>query len=302
MSFRKRVKLRNPSDSRKRESEVLAYAAAAIFLIVLTSLFLAIAGVRNPLSIPIFWLSNGTVSVLRAIGDGFVSLGYVFKLKPILEKSIELENENALLKKQIGDLEVYQAEAVRLQRLLKVPELEKFDYVTTRIVGRNLDLWFDSVYIDRGSNSNINEGDLVINANGLVGEVIRADNSTSKVRLLLNPDFAIGAITSKSRQHGVIVGGTQEELGLVNSLELGFVPKKNRIELGEKVYTSGLATGRPRGILIGTVSKVVEEPNRITQTIEVTPAVDLGSLEEVVVILYKQETTELNLEQGVSVR
>jgi rod shape-determining protein MreC len=288
MPFRRKFRVRNPSEGRKREHHVSAYVIAVIAVLLVISFGFALAGRKNPLKEPMLWATSGAASALRAIADGFLSFGYIFKLKPIHDENIQLANDNALLKKEVSDLEAYKAECERLRKLMKIPEIDSYDFVSARIIGRNLDLWFESVNINRGSKSGVEVGDLAINADGLVGEIEEVGAMTAKVRLLLNPDFAIGAITSVSRQQGVVVGSTREDLELSNSLEMGFVPKKNRIALGEKVFTSGLASGRPSGVYIGMVTKIVEEPNRITQTIEVTPAVDLGSLEEVTVILSKK--------------
>jgi len=294
MPFRRKFRVRNPSEGRKREHGVSVYAIAILSLLVILSLGFAIAGRRNPLGEPLRIAVNGTVSVFRAIADGFLSVRYVFRLKPILEENIDLKNKNTLLEKDISDLEAYRAECARLRDLLKIPELDRYDFVSARVVGRNLDLWFESISINRGGNSGLTVGDLVVNADGLVGEVAEVGAMTSKVRLVLSPDFAIGAVTSLSRQQGVIVGSARENLELANSLELDFVSKKNRISLGEKVFTSGLASGRPSGVYVGVVTKIVEEPNRITQTIEVTPAVDLGSLEEVSIILQRKPREEVS--------
>jgi len=286
MPFRRKFKVRNPDKPRTGEPRALYWAGLVLVLLFVLSVVLALSGQRNPISGPVLWVSSHTVSLFRGVADSVLSLGYIFRLKSIHEDNIELANENAELKKHIRDIEASSAEADRLARLLRIPERDKFDYISARITGRSLDLWFDSVYINCGRTTGVMKGDLVINADGLVGEIAHVDRSISRVQLILNPDFAIGAITSGSRQQGIVEGGVRGTLGFANSLKFGFVPVKNRISVGEKVFTSGLATGRPRGVFIGHVTKVVEEPNRLTQSIEITPGVDLGSLEEVVVILY----------------
>ncbi len=287
MPLKRRVRLVRPDSKPQRESRTLFYTGIVLVFIFTLSLVFELAGRHNFIGSGIVAVSSVFVSGARYAGEGFSSLGLIFRLRPIMLENIELEGENAALRKQLGELEATRAENERLRKLLKLPEKSKFDYVSAKIIGRSLELWFDSVWINRGSRSGVREGDLVVNLDGLVGEVVKAEAGRSQVRLVLNPDFAIGAITAVSRQQGVVSGTKRGKAAYVNTVDLAFVAKKNRISVGEKVFTSGLATGRPGGIYIGQVTKVVEEPNRITQTIEVTPAVDLNSLEEVVVILHR---------------
>lgn len=287
MPYRRKIRLVRPDAKQSGSPRVLFWTGAALVLMFTLSLIFELSGRHNFIGSGIVAVSSAVVSGARYIGDGFASLGLVFKLKPIIGENIELEAQNAALRKQIGELEAARAENERLRRLLKLPEISKYDYLAAKIVGRSLELWFDSVWINRGTRDGIRAGDLVINVDGLVGEIIHTEAGRSQIRLILNPDFAIGAITAKSRQQGVVTGGKRGSLAYVNTVELAFVAKKNRIEVGEKVFTSGLATGRPSGVYIGLVTKVIEEPNRITQTIEVTPAVDLNSLEEVIIILHR---------------
>lgn len=251
--------------------------------IVVSTAFEA-AGRHNPVGSAIVGVATPVITLVRAVVDGVASLGYIFRLKPIAADNERLENENALLKKRVAELEAAEAEASRLRKLLKLPELARYKFVSARVIGRSLELWFDSIWIDRGTRDGIAQGDLVLAAGGLAGEIETADRDKSKVRLLFNPDFAIGAVTSVSGSQGVVKSGVRERIELVNTLRLDFVPKRNKISVGEKVYTSGLTQGKPRGVYIGTVGKVISEANKQTQTIEVEPGADLGSLEEVAVL------------------
>lgn len=293
MPFRRRVRLVRPDAKQSGEPRTLYWVGIILVFIFALSLVFELAGKHNFVGSGIIAVTSVFVSGARYVGEGFSSLGLIFRLKPILQENITLESENASLRKQLGEYEATKAENDRLRKLLKLPEKSKYDYVSAKIIGRSLELWFDSVWINRGTRAGVQIGDLVVNIDGLVGEVITAEGARSQVRLILNPDFAIGAITAVSRQQGVVAGGKRGKTAYVNTVDFSFVAKKNRISVGEKVFTSGLATGRPGGIYIGQVTKVIEEPNRITQTIEVTPAVDLNSIEEVVVILHRPAQAEI---------
>ena len=65
------------------------------------------------------------------------------------------------------------------------------------------------------------------------------------------------------------------------------------VKKGDTVITSGLTGDFPRGILIGQVLQVGELEGNLFQTARVSPVVDFGKLEEVLIILSPRSTENL---------
>jgi rod shape-determining protein MreC len=65
---------------------------------------------------------------------------------------------------------------------------------------------------------------------------------------------------------------------------LKYVLKSDDVQVGDKVITSGLGGIFPKGLMIGTVSKVERKRPGIFQYLEVTPSVDFSKLEEVLIL------------------
>jgi rod shape-determining protein MreC len=122
----------------------------------------------------------------------------------------------------------------------------------------------------------------VITADGVVGKVLRAFRTTSQVLLVNDQTSGVGAILEKSRLQGVLRGTPLGEVVLEK------VMSDEAVQPGERVVTSGGDQIFPKGLPVGTVTKV-SPGAELFLNIRVKPAADLGRLEEVLVITQQQE-------------
>jgi len=104
----------------------------------------------------------------------------------------------------------------------------------------------------------------------------------SKVRLLTDPSSGVAGVLQRSRAQGIVFGTA--DLGL----ELRFVPRFSDVVHGDRVVTSGLAGIFPRGFGVGRVTSIRQAADG-TQTIELAPELNYGSLEEVLIVLEMPE-------------
>jgi rod shape-determining protein MreC len=151
-----------------------------------------------------------------------------------------------------------------------------------------------SVYIDKGSNAGLATDMAVITAGGIVGKVLRVYPSTSLVLLINDQSSGVGAMLEKSRLQGVLRGTPNGEVVLER------VMSDEQVAPGETVLSSGGDQIFPKGLPVGTVTKV--SPGReLFLNIQIKPAADLSRLEEVLVVTQKQEKSAV-AESGVRVR
>src|SRR5271165_6103694 len=197
--------------------------------------------------------------------------------------------ENRELKAQIEQMRLEQvrlsedaAQARRLQSLLAFKEQYIQKTVPAQVIGSSGSDLSRSIYIDKGSNDGIAPDMAVITAGGIVGKVLRAYPSTSLVLLINDQTSGVGAMLEKSRLQGVLQGTANGEVILER------VMSDEQVTPGETVLSSGGDQIFPKGLPVGTVSKV--SPGReMFLNIQIKPAADLSRLEEVLVITEKQE-------------
>ena len=100
----------------------------------------------------------------------------------------------------------------------------------------------------------------------------------SKVQLLIDRNAAAGALVERSRSQGVVLGEGDA------TMRLDFVNSTADIRVGDTIVTSGVDGIYPKGFLIGKVEKI-ERSGASYKNIQVHPAVDFSTLEDVLVVL-----------------
>jgi rod shape-determining protein MreC len=122
----------------------------------------------------------------------------------------------------------------------------------------------------------------VITAGGIVGKVLRVYPSTSLVLLINDQSSGVGVILQKSRLQGVLAGTPNGEVVMKE------VMSDEQVSPGESLLTSGGDQIFPKGLPVGTIAKVGAAKD-LFLSITVKPSANLDRLEEVLVVLRKQE-------------
>ena len=198
--------------------------------------------------------------------------------------------ENRQLKEQIDQLRLEQVrlnqdaeQAHRLQAVLSFKERYISKTVAAQVIGSSGSDQSRSVYIDKGASDGIEQDMAVITADGVVGKVLSVFPSTSLVLLINDQSSGVGAILEKSRLQGVLRGTPNGEVMLER------VMGDEQVVPGETLLTSGGDQIFPKGLPLGRVAKVAGTDSGLFLNIKVKPAASLGRLEEVLVVLAKQE-------------
>jgi rod shape-determining protein MreC len=118
----------------------------------------------------------------------------------------------------------------------------------------------------------------VVVAEGVVGRVIKSASHESKVLLATDGSSAIAGLVQRTRARGICRGQG-------NQLSFDFAMHWEEIEEGDLIVTSGTGGVFPKGLTVGTVSRVSAGGFGLFKSVEVTPAVDFYRLEEVLVLL-----------------
>jgi rod shape-determining protein MreC len=196
--------------------------------------------------------------------------------------------ENRDLHQQVQQLQLEQVrlkqdaeQAHRLQALLGFKEQFIARTTAAQVIGSSGSEQSRIVYLDKGSNQGIKRDMAVISGDGVVGKVILTFGDTSQVLLINDQTSGVGAILEQSRLQGILKGKASGELVLDK------IMSDEEVKLGEKVLTSGGDQIFPKGLPIGSVSKVSTGGQFLQVTLR--PSAELDHLEEVLVITQKQE-------------
>ncbi|MCX6808250.1 MAG: rod shape-determining protein MreC [Candidatus Berkelbacteria bacterium] len=231
------------------------------------------------------YLKNKSISVLQ-YSTGGIS-GFLFRTGHSISQTFRfvadignLKKENANLTDRIYQLQIDQSQISELEnenKLLKqelgfLADSDKGSLVPARIIDRDPLNYLDYLVVDKGSSEGILTGQAAVFNGILIGRVEVTYENSSKIRLITSKDSLIQAMLQDSRSKGILKGGN-------SGLYLDNIVSDTDIKAGEYIVTSGLGGGLKEGILIGRAGEVQSFSSGIFKSITVEPLVDLSKLE-----------------------
>jgi rod shape-determining protein MreC len=228
----------------------------------------------SPLGRGAAWSVDG----VRGLWNNYVALRH------IREEDEQLRTEMADLRMRNAQLESRAAEADRLGSLLGFRDVHaEVQMLAARVIGASPDPSSHMVMIDRGSRDGLRRDMGVMTPEGVVGKVFAVYPDTSQVLLLTDKESGVGALVESSRAQGPVRGTGDPVLGLE------YISNDTKVEPGEKILTSGQDRIFPKDLPVGTVTQVQPDRHSPFLKISVKPAARLDGLEEVLVLLTRQE-------------
>ncbi|SRR5579871_257210 len=228
----------------------------------------------TPLEKAIVWFQSGTSNLWH---------GYIY-LRGVRQENRDLKQQVETLRLEQVRLAEDARQARRLQALLGFKEQYITQTMAAQVIGLSGSAQSRLFFIDKGSNDGIARDMAVISADGVVGKVLHVYGSTAQVLMINDQSSGVGVMTETSRLQGVVRGMPN------GTVVLDHIMNDEVVQPGEKVLTQGGDQIFPKGLLVGTISKV-EHGRDLFLNIQVKPSADLGKLEEVLVIT-KQEDRE----------
>src|SRR6202166_10990 len=229
------------------------------------------------------------ISPLQRLGAWTVqgaehSWGGYIGLRSAQKENDAMRAEMDRLKVRNAELEGRALEADRLAALLNFHNAHPdTPMIAARVIGGRPDSGSLVLNIDRGSRDGIRRDMGVITPDGVVGKILAVYPDISQVLLLGDKDSGVGALLADTRTQGP-VKGTGEPM-----LSLDYISNDEKVSAGEAGVTSGQDRIFPKDLPVGTVVDAV--PDRKTQFmhIHVKPSAHLDRLEEVLVLLTRQD-------------
>jgi rod shape-determining protein MreC len=182
--------------------------------------------------------------------EGYYWLSRPFQSDPQIPQAIAQNAQVQELEIRLGELE---QENQYLQKLLGFSKTMPKNGITTQIIGRSADQWWQKVTLNKGTKQGIKQGDVAMTVGGLVGRVTEVTPNTSRVLLISDPFSRVGVTVSRSRQMGFMKGlGTQEK-GLAVIEFFNDVPD---VKPGDMITTSTYSQLFPASLPVGRVKSV----------------------------------------------
>lgn len=262
---------------------VFLAALAALGLIVADHRHQHLEAVRSALAVvtfPIQYAANQPTELVRATREQLASTD------TLRDENTQLHRENLLLKARLQQFEALEAENIRLRDLLGSSLDLGERVVIAEIMSIELAPYRQQVMVNKGTKSGVFIGQPVLDANAVMGQVVRASPFSSVVLLITDADHALPVEINRNGLRTIAAG-----TGLSQELELLYIPKNADVRVGDLLVTSGMDGRFPAGYPVARVTTVRQDPDNPFTTVIAAPTARLDRSREVLLVWNLSETS-----------
>lgn len=247
----------------------------------------SVYSLRSGLSLiiyPVQYLVSLPASLYSRVADS------VFLYDSLMKENKKLKHEELLNKAKLLKLAALEKENIRLRSLLESSYNLGEQVLIAELLSVNLAPYEHVVLVNKGSLFGIQPKQPVIDAEGIVGQVIRTNPLTSEIMLITDPSHAIAVQVNRNGLRTIAVGS-----GHLNRLNLPFLPNNVDIQPGDLLITSGLGGTFPQGYPVAVVDEVTPQPDKPFAKIQATPKALLDRSRELLIVWSNAEPVPLSV-------
>lgn len=196
-----------------------------------------------------------------------------------LQKLATLEQENTRLREMLSSAKYFKEERKLIGELLSV----------------DLDPYQQRIVVNKGTRDGVYEGQPLLGAKGIIGQVEKAGPFNSIALLVSDPNHALLGVIARSGQRSLVVG-----TGNIQQLELMHLTNTADIQIGDLVITSGLDDRYPSDYPVAEVTSITQVSGDPFVKVEAKPLVDLNSIREVLLIWPSPQDVDYTADNATS--
>jgi rod shape-determining protein MreC len=212
---------------------------------------------------------------------------YLISRHYLLGENTKLQEQQFLLEAQIQQLRSLENENLQLRKLLNASKLPPYDnshkVLVAQILTINSNPFDQEIVLDKGKNDGVYIGQPIIDAGGLVGQIIAVSPISSRALLVTSTSSAIPTENTRNGVRAITSGD-----GAIDTLSLIYTPNTADIQIGDLFTTSGLGVKFPKGYNVGKVISIEHPVNDRFAAIKLSPSAKLNTLNQVLLIWPKQ--------------
>jgi rod shape-determining protein MreC len=212
--------------------------------------------------------------------DGMHALSVAFADRRMLtEQNQRLREDLLLANAKLNRMAAVAQQNERLKELLDTQHSLELHVQLARVIGVDLGAYRHRMMINLGARDGIKSGQPVIDAHGVVGQIIDVLPNSAAVMLVTDPDHALPVVVERTGLRTIAYGSRTGE-----QLTLPTIPMAADIKPGDKLLTSGLGGRFPEGFPVGEVTNVAPAASGMFLEAKANPGADLDRSDEVLVL------------------
>lgn len=255
---------------------LLAYLALATILMVADhhgGYLERIRAAAGLLTGPAYRLAGSPARLARGISD------HAMRQETLLAENTQLREQLLLANARLDRLSSVQMENLRLRELLGGTRGLQLKVQLAKLLDVDLDPFRHRIVIDAGTRQGAREGLAVIDADGVVGQVLSVTPMDATVILVSDPSHAIPVQVVRTGMRAIAYG-----TGNVDRLEVPSIPLSADLKVGDVLETSGIGGRFPAGFKVGSVTALHPDDTRLFVVADVAPAAKLDRRGEVLLV------------------
>lgn len=197
----------------------------------------------------------------------------------LLEDNDRLRRENLVLQGRSQQLASLQADNARLRALLNSTALLRDDVLVAEVIGVSPDPVRHQLVLDKGAEADVYVGQALIDAAGLMGQVVEVGSTTSRALLITDPTHSVPVQVNRSGVRAVAEG-----VGSLDQLAIRHVAATTDIQAGDLLVTSGLGGRFPIGYPVAIVASVERNPGEAFAQITAAPTAAMDRARHVLLV------------------
>ncbi|MFP3977813.1 rod shape-determining protein MreC [Marinobacter sp. KMM 10035] len=245
-------------------------------LIVADQQFDRVTPVRSTLATaltPVYWLGNAPYQFSDWVAGLFTTR------EDVKQENEDLKARLLILERRALKYAALASENNELRRLMNSSELLDDRVIVSEVVGVSPDPYSHEIIINKGRSDDLQVGQAILDAHGLMGQVVQTSQIASRVLLVSDSSHAVPVEVVRNGLRAILLG-----TGDSGTLDLVHVPDTADIREGDLLVSSGLGGRFPRGYPVAEVSLIKKEPGEPFVTIQARPKAQLNQSRLVLVV------------------
>lgn len=208
--------------------------------------------------------------------------------KDLIDDNMQLRYQQMMLEAQLQKLLVIRNENSQLKELLLTSSNANTRAMAAEILAVDTSISRQLLVLNKGKRDGVFSGQPVLDAKGVMGQIIDVGSMTSTVLLISDSKNAVPVQNNRTGERAILVGTNNiSQLSLIN------LPKSSAISKGDLLVTSGLGRRYPEGYPVGRVDEVKNIPGEEFIKVLVSPVALLNRNRLVLLIWPEEEHAEL---------
>jgi len=209
----------------------------------------------------------------------------------LVQDNEQLKSDQLLYEARLQKMDTLELENQRLRKLLGTPKKASERVLIAEIFSVEQDPYKRLISINKDADDGAYIGQAIIDANGIMGQIVHVTSNASTVMLISDSNHAVPIQINRTGLRGTVFG-----TGDSSKLELRFIPHNADIKVGDIVSSSGLGGRFPPSYPVGIINKIDRPAGETFAHIEITPSAKLEQSREVLMLWHNAPTDTFGIE------